>query len=648
MGEGITASLHIKYVQFVADSFLLGGRYRFNEQTFGLSKEKTKISCMKHGEFWQIIGNHIGRFSKCPECSKELVGRKSRLSTADMKKKVQENLSNNVEILKLPLTIKGYVHLLCKIHNKKFKLQASGIIYKNECKAKCPECLNLLPLSDLIADSFLQSKGRFKLFSEGSGKYRKLTGWCIKHEDFTAGKSNLTSTRWGCPRCNTERAARLSNRSRGITVSQAVIDLFYYTRFRGSIVKSYKHYTDVVMEIACGIHNNTRITWKTSIKGGKGSRERWGCQKCSSLNVTRVGSISNLKSAAIRFYAAAAKYNPHMRILENYKGSGTTIRVKCNEGHVTEIPVHRLIGERGFKTRCETCFGKHNVSQPEMDIRKGLDVMGIEYIANSRTILGTGKELDIYIPERSLAIEYNGVNWHSEKFNSDKYNLNNKRISCEKLGIRLLNLNSSDSFKINMQIIMSAIGCDAERYFARKCEVRTGKITDEIKELLNTTHIQGSLTGVDVYSLHINNRAIAAMCFSAVNSERGRKADNSRKELRRYTSYGNVVGGASRLLKAFTRAHTECREVISYSDNRLFTGGMYEKLGFTMTKETKPDYGYTRNGQYLYHKSKFQKSKLLKREDIDFNPEETEYENCLRNGWYRFWDCGKKKWSLTL
>jgi len=49
------------------------------------------------------------------------------------------------------------------------------------------------------------------------------------------------------------------------------------------------------------------------------------------------------------------------------------------------------------------------------------------------------KEIDIYIPEYKIAIELNGLYYHSSKFLSKDYHLN-KTIACDKLGIRLIHL----------------------------------------------------------------------------------------------------------------------------------------------------------------------------------------------------------------
>lgn len=72
---------------------------------------------------------------------------------------------------------------------------------------------------------------------------------------------------------------------------------------------------------------------------------------------------------------------------------------------------------------------------------------------NVRTVLSEGKELDIYIPSKNLAIEFNGDYWHmnprlydesyynpqsqctaKEKWEYDKL----KQEECQTLGIKLM------------------------------------------------------------------------------------------------------------------------------------------------------------------------------------------------------------------
>lgn len=52
---------------------------------------------------------------------------------------------------------------------------------------------------------------------------------------------------------------------------------------------------------------------------------------------------------------------------------------------------------------------------------------------NDRNVLKPA-ELDIYVPGKKLAIEYDGMYWHSDEFKNASYHVK-KTDDCEKAGI---------------------------------------------------------------------------------------------------------------------------------------------------------------------------------------------------------------------
>lgn len=112
---------------------------------------------------------------------------------------------------------------------------------------------------------------------------------------------------------------------------------------------------------------------------------------------------------------------------------------------------------RKFKygQRCSRC----SVSKEEREVKKELTDLGFKFIENDRkTILNPNTnhylELDIYFPERKIAIEYNGSYWHNleERRNND----NIKKEVCEKLGIELITIEESD-WKLNKDTTIKSI-----------------------------------------------------------------------------------------------------------------------------------------------------------------------------------------------
>ena len=71
----------------------------------------------------------------------------------------------------------------------------------------------------------------------------------------------------------------------------------------------------------------------------------------------------------------------------------------------------------------------------ERRICKFLEENNIKYIPNNRKAIKG--ELDIHIPDYNLAIETNGLHWHSERYLGDDYHLI-KTNKCNEKGIKLL------------------------------------------------------------------------------------------------------------------------------------------------------------------------------------------------------------------
>lgn len=61
-------------------------------------------------------------------------------------------------------------------------------------------------------------------------------------------------------------------------------------------------------------------------------------------------------------------------------------------------------------------------------------------------------ELDFYIPDLNIAIEYNGIYWHSNKFKSPDYHYN-KSINCFNKGIRLIHFYEFEEWSYIEQFI---------------------------------------------------------------------------------------------------------------------------------------------------------------------------------------------------
>jgi hypothetical protein len=97
----------------------------------------------------------------------------------------------------------------------------------------------------------------------------------------------------------------------------------------------------------------------------------------------------------------------------------------------------------------------------------------------------------------------------------------------------------------------------------------------------------------------------------------------------------SVVGGASKLFKHFIKNYDPIN-IVSYSDKRWSTGGLYDKLGFIHDHDSKPNYYYVINNERK-NRFGFRKDKLIKE---GFDKNKSEHEIMLERKIYRIYDCG--------
>lgn len=335
--------------------------------------------------------------------------------------------------------------------------------------------------------------------------------------------------------------------------------------------------------------------------------------------------------------------------MEDYKGTDKSNVYefqckKCNSIFNDHI-------DGGYIPRCLTCYpfiAGFSIGEKEV-IEFVKSVCSDLVIEKDRTVLN-GLELDVYIPSKKVAIEFDGLYWHSELNGKDKNYHLYKTVECEKQGIQLIHI-FEDEWKNHADIIKcklkSILGCSENKIYARNCLI-TEMTFSTTKQFLEENHIQGSANSEIRYGLYNNSELIGVMTFGKLRLALGNKSSTAGAyELVRYCSKINIVGGASKLLAHFIKTHNP-NKIITYADRRYSRGNLYEKLGFTKTSEGSPNYWYFRSTEYIrYHRFGFRKDQLNKKLS-KFDPNLTEWENMKMNGYNRIWDCGSLKYELKL
>ena len=101
----------------------------------------------------------------------------------------------------------------------------------------------------------------------------------------------------------------------------------------------------------------------------------------------------------------------------------------------------------------------------------------------------------------------------------------------------------------------------------------------------------------------------------------------------------NVVGSASKLFSNFISIN-KIDNIISYADVSMFSGNVYDKLGFKLSHRSSVNYWWVVDG-VRRHRFSFNKKKLVK---MGHSPLKTEVEIMSSLGNYRVWGCGQDKW----
>lgn len=275
--------------------------------------------------------------------------------------------------------------------------------------------------------------------------------------------------------------------------------------------------------------------------------------------------------------------------------------------------------------------GSIQESKGEKELKEWIEELGFK----TEKLQDSGFEIDVFIPELKVGIEFNGIYWHSDAFKHKSYH-SAKSAFFYKKDIRVIHI--FECFWVHRKeqvknFLRSAVGRNTEILWARKCIFKT--IPWEVsKKFCNKNHIQGSSSGTN-YSIGVfsGERLLAVAQFGA-----GHRQNNAAEVfLKRLCFEPNVtiVGAMSKIAKIATEHYGS--DIYSFVDLSISQGSGYGKSGWERVKISKPDYFYSdQDARYI--------SKQSRKKSIVKTPEGmTELEHARIDKLFRIWDCGKIK-----
>jgi hypothetical protein len=158
---------------------------------------------------------------------------------------------------------------------------------------------------------------------------------------------------------------------------------------------------------------------------------------------------------------------------DKYVDVKSKLLVQCNMGHKYEVTYNTF--QQG--SRCPECNKNKATSEAEREIQELAKTITDGVICNDRSVIinpltGCKLELDVYFPDKSKAIEYNGEYYHS--FPDAIVRDIIKQEECERLGIDLLIIYDKD-YIIDKQKELN------------KIKQFIGEYTNEQRSILNFT-----------------------------------------------------------------------------------------------------------------------------------------------------------------
>ena len=311
------------------------------------------------------------------------------------------------------------------------------------------------------------------------------------------------------------------------------------------------------------------------------------------------------------------------------------LELNCNENYIRERIHKEHLDEYvdiGFNTR----------SSAETELCDYL-----KSIYDGRIILNTRQvippyEIDIYLPDIKIGIEFNGTFWHSDSIKEKTYH-QNKNVLAAKHKIQIIHIFEHEWINKNQKIkwyLHDKIS-KTTRIFARNTEVSTIPFSDA-NDFCEKYHLQGGTKASINIGLKYNGEIVSVMMLSKPRFD----TEYDYEVARACSKPGiTVVGGVGKLINYFIKTYKP-KSIMTYVDISKFMAGSYLAVGFTMCKPgvTVPGYVWVNNDNKVIPRYKTQKKKLI---ELGLGTvEQTEDEIMRSLGYNKIYDCGNFKLEM--
>jgi hypothetical protein len=253
---------------------------------------------------------------------------------------------------------------------------------------------------------------------------------------------------------------------------------------------------------------------------------------------------------------------------------------------------------------CPVCYPKTSKSIQQDEVFEFIrTIYDGDVIKNTKKIIYP-KELDIYLPDKKLAIEFNGLYWHSEENVGSDYHVI-KTNECEKKGIKLIHI-FEDEWVSKKEIVKEKIKNILIKNININ-EISKIKISIISETEKNEFLTNFSLKDFDKSDINLGiiykNKIASVMTFF-------KKSDQY--VISRFCDNFNflIENSFGKLLEYFKK-NFEWKSIIGYSDRRWDDDHLFENEFFKKIKVIKPVRWYCVNYKRFLNKESFKNKKYI-------------------------------------
>lgn len=291
--------------------------------------------------------------------------------------------------------------------------------------------------------------------------------------------------------------------------------------------------------------------------------------------------------------------------------------------------------------KLDTYINNEYRSFGEMELHK----LFPEAIINSRKYLGNGQEIDIYLEDKKVGIEFNGGYWHSDIYKDKDYH-KNKVILAESLGIHLINIYeyewNNDTYRSKIVKYLNRIidNNNINKIYARNTQIRLIENSEAI-EFCNKYHLQNGIAAQVNIALMYDNEIVALMSFGNPRFDKGYDYEMLRMA---YKDNISIIGGTEKMFSYFIKEYKP-KNIISYCNIDIFSGKAYERIGMQLDGYTSPGYIWWNckigDKSSVLNRYSTTKSKLIAKGLGSLGDTEDEIMRAL--GYYKIYNSGNKR-----